>query len=60
MQNSTRLSFKKRDINLVYSKDLLNSKREVLGETTQREQKEGLEFSDKEYSKINNIVKIKN
>ena len=53
------VKFQKRDINLVYSKDLLNSKRESPWGTTQREQKEGLEFSDKEYSEINNYCKNK-
>ena len=50
--NFDAVKFQKRDINTVYSEDLLNSKRESPWGTTQREQKEGLEFSEKEYQEI--------
>ena len=53
------VKFQKRDINLVYSEELLNSKRESPWGTTQREQKEGLEFSEKEYLEIDSYCKKK-
>ena len=40
------------DINIVYSKEMLDQKRENPWGTTQRQQKEGLEFGDKEYAEI--------
>ena len=46
------VKFQKRDINLVYSKEMLSSKRRSPWGTTQREQKEGLEFGQKEYEEI--------
>ena len=46
------VKFQKRDINLVYSKELLDSPRESPWGTTQREQKEGLEFGQAEYEEI--------
>jgi N-acetylneuraminate synthase len=57
--NFDAVKFQKRDINLVYSEDLLNSKRESPWGTTQRKQKEGLEFSEKEYSEIDAYCKNK-
>ena len=48
------VKFQKRSINLVYSKDYLESPRESPWGTTQREQKEGLEFGATEYGLINN------
>jgi N-acetylneuraminate synthase len=51
------VKFQKRTINLVYSKELLNSFRESPWGTTQREQKEGLELSYEEYQKINTFCK---
>ncbi len=53
------VKFQKRTIDLVYSEDLLNSKRESPWGTTQREQKEGLEFNLKEYKEIDNYCKSK-
>ena len=53
------VKFQKRDISLVYSEELLNSKRESPWGSTQREQKEGLEFSEKEYLEIDNYCKLK-
>ncbi|NLF43468.1 MAG: N-acetylneuraminate synthase [Bacteroidales bacterium] len=47
------VKFQKRTINLVYSKELLDSPRESPWGTTQRAQKEGLEFGEKEYDEIN-------
>ena len=41
------VKFQKRDIDLVYSKELLDSHRESPWGTTQREQKLGLEFTEK-------------
>tara|TARA_B100001109_G_scaffold255543_1_gene259147 strand:- start:10430 stop:11290 length:861 start_codon:yes stop_codon:yes gene_type:complete len=51
------VKFQKRSIDIVYSKDVLDSSRESPWGTTQREQKEGLEFSEKEYDKIDNFCK---
>ena len=53
------VKFQKRDINIVYSEELLNEKRESPWGKTQREQKEGLEFGQKEYEEINNYCKLK-
>ena len=46
------VKFQKRTINLVYSKELLDEPRESPWGTTQREQKEGLEFGLDEYWEI--------
>mgnify|MGYP001294973507 CR=1 FL=1 len=46
------VKFQKRTIDLVYSKDMLDSPRESPWGTTQREQKEGLEFGEDEYDEI--------
>ena len=54
------VKFQKRDIDLVYSKEVLNSFRESPWGTTQREQKNGLEFGENEYLEIDNYCKIKN
>ena len=54
------VKFQKRTINQVYSKDILNSLRESPWGTTQREQKEGLEFGEKEYKEIDDYCKQKN
>ena len=51
------VKFQKRDLNLVYSKELLDSHRESPWGTTQREQKEGLEFGKEQYDEINNFCK---
>ena len=47
------VKFQKRDIDEVYTKEFLNSKRESQWGDTQRAQKEGLEFSNKQYELIN-------
>jgi len=46
------VKFQKRTIDIVYSKELLDSPRESPWGTTQREQKEGLEFGKEEYDEI--------
>ncbi len=54
------VKFQKRDINLVYTQEMLDSHRESPWGTTQREQKNGLEFGANEYDEINNYCKLKN
>jgi len=51
------VKFQKRDIDLVYSKEILDTYRESPWGTTQREQKEGLEFSLEEYKEIDEFCK---
>ena len=46
------VKFQKRDINLVYSKEMLDSPRESPWGTTQRDQKMGLEFGKEEFDEI--------
>jgi len=46
------VKFQKRTVDLVYSKELLDSPRESPWGKTQRAQKEGLEFGQKEYEEI--------
>jgi N-acetylneuraminate synthase len=53
------VKFQKRTIDLVYTKELLNSQRESPWGTTQREQKEGLEFGLAEYKEIDAYCKGK-
>jgi len=53
------VKFQKRTINLVYSKEYLDSLRESPWGTTQREQKEGLEFGKKEYDEIDRYCRDK-
>ena len=53
------VKFQKRDIETVYSKELLDSLRESPWGNTQREQKFGLEFDKKEYDIINDYCKKK-
>ena len=54
------VKFQKRDINKVYTKELLDSPRESPWGTTQRDQKKGLEFGKKEYDEIDKYCKEKN
>ena len=54
------VKFQKRDIDLVYTKEILDSPRESPWGTTQREQKMGLEFSDQDYSEIDQYATQKN
>ena len=53
------VKFQKRTVNKVYSKELLDSPRESPWGTTQREQKEGLEFSLAQYKIIDKYCKHK-
>ena len=53
------VKFQKRTIDLVYTKKFLNSPRESPWGTTQREQKEGLEFGLEEYKEIDKYCKEK-
>ena len=53
------VKFQKRDIDLVYSKEMLDSPRESPWGKTQREQKLGLEFGLEEYKEIDNYCKTK-
>jgi len=53
------VKFQKRDLDLVYTQDFLNSSRESQWGTTQREQKSGLEFSKDEYLEIDKYCKSK-
>ena len=54
------VKFQKREINNVYTKDFLDSPRESPWGKTQREQKNGLEFSEKEYLEISQYCEEKN
>tara|TARA_B100001996_G_C18545705_1_gene548791 strand:- start:47 stop:892 length:846 start_codon:yes stop_codon:yes gene_type:complete len=55
--NFDAVKFQKRDIDLVYSKEILDTPRESPWGSTQRDQKKGLEFGKLEYDKINEICK---
>lgn len=54
------VKFQKRTIDTVYTQEYLDSYRESLWGTTQREQKEGLEFGETEYDEIDKYCKEKN
>ena len=51
------VKFQKRTIDVVYDEDMLDSSRESPWGTTQREQKEGLEFGHDEYTEIDKYCK---
>ena len=53
------VKFQKRTIDKVYTKEFLDSFRESPWGETQREQKEGLELSEKDYDQINKYCKEK-
>ena len=53
------VKFQKRNVEKVYSKKVLDSYRERMWGTTTREQKFGLEFSEKQYSEIDQYCKKK-
>lgn len=53
------VKFQKRTIDLVYTKELLDSPRQSPWGTTQRAQKEGIEFGKKEYDQIDAYCKEK-
>lgn len=54
------VKFQKRDINLVYSKEILNQKRESPWGSTQHDQKKGLEFEYDDYVIIDEFCKKEN
>ena len=53
------VKFQKRTIEKVYTKEFLDSPRESLWGTTQRDQKEGLEFSASQYKEIDSYCREK-
>jgi N-acetylneuraminate synthase len=54
------VKFQKRDVDLVYSKEILDTPRESPWGTTTREQKNALEFNFDDYKKIDNYCISKN
>ena len=60
LANFDAVKFQKRDVELVYSKEILDSPRESPWGKTQRDQKNGLEFNKDQYDEINNYCKKKN
>jgi N-acetylneuraminate synthase len=54
------VKFQKRDINIVYTQEFLDGLRESKWGTTQRDQKQGLEFGETEYDEINQYCKSQN
>ena len=54
------VKFQKRDLDQVYTKEFLDSPRDSQWGTTQREQKLGLEFNQKQYEQIDTYCKQKN
>lgn len=54
------VKFQKRTIESVYTREFLDSPRESPWGTTQRDQKEGLEFTSEDYSEINSYCKTRN
>ena len=54
------VKFQKRDIDLVYSKETLETPRESPWGTTTRDQKNGLEFNINDYKEIDGYCKKKN
>ena len=53
------VKFQKRDINLVYTKEFLDSERESPWGSTQRDQKQGLEFNEEEYTLLDRYCRDK-
>jgi len=53
------IKFQKREINNVYTQEFLDSPRESPWGTTQRHQKSGLEFNEKDYREIADYCKVK-
>ena len=51
------VKFQKRDIDLVYTKEMLDSPRESPWGTTQRDQKQGLEFGQMKYKEIDSYCR---
>ena len=58
--NFDAVKFQKRDIDIVYSKEQLEKPRTSPFGSTEREQKEGLEFDGEEYDEIDNYCREKN
>ena len=58
--NFDAVKFQKRTLDKVHSKEALDAKRESPWGTTNREQKQGLEFSEDEYKIIDEYCKLKN
>ena len=54
------VKFQKRDLNKVYTREFLSSKRDSPWGNTQFDQKNGLEFEEKEYKIIDAYCKEKN
>ena len=54
------VKFQKRTIDIVYTKEFLDGPRESQWGTTQRHQKEGLEFTSEDYAEIDRYCKSKN
>jgi N-acetylneuraminate synthase len=54
------VKFQKRDVDVVYSKEILDAPRESPWGITQRDQKKGLEFNRNEYDEIDKYCKEKN
>ena len=54
------VKLQKRDIEIVYTKEFLDSQRESPWGNTQRDQKKGLEFSLEEFKEIDRYCKEKN
>ena len=57
--NFDAVKFQKRTLDKVYSKEALDAKRESPWGTTNREQKQGLEFSEEDYKIIDEYCKVK-
>ena len=57
--NFDAVKFQKRDIDVVYTQEYLESARQSPWGTTQRDQKSGLEFGKEEYDQINEYCKQK-
>jgi len=53
------VKFQKRSLDIVYTQEMLDAPRESPWGTTQRQQKEGLEFGLKEYDEIDSYCKAK-
>ncbi len=58
--NCDAVKFQKRDINTVYSEEILDQPRESPWGTTQRDQKNALELSIQDYEKIDDYCKKRN
>lgn len=54
------VKFQKRDINLVYSREILSEKRDSPWGKTQYDQKKGLEFNEEQYDEIDKFCKLNN